>query len=104
VDLQVNVYNLANRYYYDQLHPNHIVLGAGRSALIDLKEMILEALGQNALFISAASAPCFSAALQLLCRRPVIRDARGQRNPLGDRYLSPDSHRSLGDVVLYPSE
>ena len=37
VDLQVNLYNLANRYYYDQLHPNHIVLGAGRSALINLK-------------------------------------------------------------------
>ncbi|MGH9666792.1 MAG: TonB-dependent receptor, partial [Bryobacteraceae bacterium] len=34
IDLQVNVYNLANRYYYDQLHPGHIVLGAGRSALI----------------------------------------------------------------------
>lgn len=37
VDLQVNVYNLANRYYYDELHPGHIVPGAGRSALIDLK-------------------------------------------------------------------
>ncbi len=37
VELQVNAYNLANRYYYDQLHPGHIVLGAGRSALIDLK-------------------------------------------------------------------
>jgi catecholate siderophore receptor len=36
-DLQVNVYNLANRYYYDELHPNHIVLGPGRSALIDLR-------------------------------------------------------------------
>ena len=37
VDLQVNVYNIANRYYYDQLHPGHIVLGAGRSALVDLR-------------------------------------------------------------------
>lgn len=37
VDLQVNVYNVANRYYYDELHPAHIVLGPGRSALIDLK-------------------------------------------------------------------
>lgn len=37
VDLQVNVYNLANRYYYDELHPGHIVLGPGRSALVDLK-------------------------------------------------------------------
>jgi catecholate siderophore receptor len=37
VDLQVNVYNLANRYYYDQIHPAHIVPGPGRSALIDLK-------------------------------------------------------------------
>src|SRR5262249_5870492 len=36
VDLQVNVINLANRYYYDQLHPAHIVLGSGRSALIGL--------------------------------------------------------------------
>lgn len=34
IDFQVNVYNLANRYYYDELHPGHIVLGPGRSALI----------------------------------------------------------------------
>ncbi len=34
LDIQVNVYNLANRYYYDELHPSHIVLGPGRSALI----------------------------------------------------------------------
>lgn len=36
MDLQANVYNIANRYYYDQLHPAHIVLGAGRSALIGI--------------------------------------------------------------------
>ncbi len=35
--LQANAYNIANRYYYDQLHPGHIVLGAGRSALIGVK-------------------------------------------------------------------
>jgi catecholate siderophore receptor len=37
VDLQVNVNNLANHYYYDELHPAHIVLGPGRSALVGLK-------------------------------------------------------------------
>jgi catecholate siderophore receptor len=37
LDLQVNVNNIANRYYYDQLHPAHIVLGPGRSALVGLK-------------------------------------------------------------------
>jgi catecholate siderophore receptor len=37
IDLQVNAYNIANRYYYDQLHPAHIVLGPGRSALIGIK-------------------------------------------------------------------
>jgi len=37
VDLQVNVYNIANRYYYDELHPGHIVLGPGRSALVGLR-------------------------------------------------------------------
>ena len=37
VDLQFNVNNIANRYYYDELHPGHIVLGPGRSALIGLK-------------------------------------------------------------------
>jgi catecholate siderophore receptor len=37
VDLQVNVNNIANRYYYDEPHPAHIVVGAGRSALIGLK-------------------------------------------------------------------
>jgi catecholate siderophore receptor len=36
VGLQVNVYNLTNKYYYDQLHPRHIVPGPGRSALIGL--------------------------------------------------------------------
>jgi catecholate siderophore receptor len=33
VDLQLNLYNLGNTTYYDQLHPAHIVPGAGRSAL-----------------------------------------------------------------------
>ncbi len=37
VDLQVNVFNLANRYYYDQLHPAHVVLGPGRSAMLGVK-------------------------------------------------------------------
>jgi catecholate siderophore receptor len=37
IDLQLNVNNLTNRYYYDQLHPAHIVLGAGRSAMIGIK-------------------------------------------------------------------
>jgi catecholate siderophore receptor len=37
VDVQVNAYNLANRYYYDEIHPGHIVLGPGRSALIGFK-------------------------------------------------------------------
>jgi catecholate siderophore receptor len=35
--LQANVYNIANRYYYDQLYPAHIVPGPGRSALMGLK-------------------------------------------------------------------
>ncbi len=37
VDLQANLNNLTNRYYYDQLHPGHIVLGPARSILIGLK-------------------------------------------------------------------
>jgi catecholate siderophore receptor len=37
IDLQINVYNIANRYYYDELHPGHIVLGPGRSALAGLR-------------------------------------------------------------------
>jgi catecholate siderophore receptor len=36
LSVQVNAYNLANRYYYDELHPGHIVLGPGRSALVGL--------------------------------------------------------------------
>jgi len=35
--LHANVYNLANRYYYDQLHPAHVVLGPARSALIGIR-------------------------------------------------------------------
>lgn len=37
VVLQLNLVNIANRYYYDELHPAHIVLGPGRSALIGLR-------------------------------------------------------------------
>ena len=37
IDLQLNGYNLANRFYYDQLHPGHVVPGAGRSLLVGLK-------------------------------------------------------------------
>ncbi|HXR77786.1 MAG TPA: TonB-dependent siderophore receptor [Bryobacteraceae bacterium] len=37
IDLQVNVNNITNRYYYDELHPAHIVLGPGRSALAGLQ-------------------------------------------------------------------
>ena len=36
IDFQANVYNLANKYFYDELHPGHIVLGPGRSALMGL--------------------------------------------------------------------
>jgi catecholate siderophore receptor len=37
MDFQANVYNLANRYYYDLLHPAHIILGVGRSAQFGVK-------------------------------------------------------------------
>jgi catecholate siderophore receptor len=33
VDLQANINNLTDNYYYDQIHPGHIVPGAGISAL-----------------------------------------------------------------------
>ena len=36
IDLRANVYNLADKYYYDQIHPAHIVPGAARSALLDI--------------------------------------------------------------------
>lgn len=36
IDLQANVYNLANEFYYDQIHPAHIVPGSGRSILLGL--------------------------------------------------------------------
>ena len=36
MSIQVNGYNLANRYYYDELHPAHVVLGPSRSALIGI--------------------------------------------------------------------
>jgi catecholate siderophore receptor len=37
LDLQANVYNVANRYYFDQVHPGHLVPGPGRSALLGVK-------------------------------------------------------------------
>jgi catecholate siderophore receptor len=36
LDLQLNIENLTDAYYFDQLHPGHIVPGAGRSALLGL--------------------------------------------------------------------
>jgi len=33
ITCQVNLYNLTDNYYYDQLHPGHIVPGAGISAM-----------------------------------------------------------------------
>lgn len=33
---QVNLYNIGNKLYYDQLHPFHVIPGAGRSALFTL--------------------------------------------------------------------
>ena len=35
-ELQINANNLANKYYYDQIHPGHIVPGPGRSVLLGL--------------------------------------------------------------------
>lgn len=36
VDLQANFYNLTDNYFYDQIHPGHIVPGAGISALFSI--------------------------------------------------------------------
>ena len=36
MDVQVNVYNLTDRYYYDTPHPHFIIPGAGRSAMLTL--------------------------------------------------------------------
>ena len=36
VDLQLNLTNLTNRRFYDQLHPSHVVPGSGRTALLTL--------------------------------------------------------------------
>jgi catecholate siderophore receptor len=33
MDVQVNLANLTDAYYADQLHPSHVVPGPGRSAL-----------------------------------------------------------------------
>ena len=36
LELRANLYNITNAYYYDQIHPAHIVPGAARSALFRL--------------------------------------------------------------------
>jgi catecholate siderophore receptor len=36
MNLQLNLYNLANRNYFDEIHPAHIVPGAGFTALLGL--------------------------------------------------------------------
>jgi catecholate siderophore receptor len=37
INLQLNVNNLTDRYYYDELHPAHIVVGPGRSVAVAIK-------------------------------------------------------------------
>jgi len=37
VDIQLNVYNLANKYYIDQVHPAHLIPGEGRTAIVSTK-------------------------------------------------------------------
>jgi catecholate siderophore receptor len=36
VGLQLNLNNIANKFYYDGLHPQHIIPGAGRTLLVSL--------------------------------------------------------------------
>ena len=36
ISLQLNLNNLTNKYYYDQIHPAHIVPGAGFTALVGI--------------------------------------------------------------------
>jgi catecholate siderophore receptor len=36
LSLQLNVNNLLDKYYYDAIHPFHVVPGAGRTALLAL--------------------------------------------------------------------
>jgi len=37
IEIQLNFYNLTDKYYYEQLHPAHIVPGPGRSALLTMR-------------------------------------------------------------------
>jgi catecholate siderophore receptor len=37
ISLHANVYNLTDRYYYDQLHPSHIIVGPARSVLVGIR-------------------------------------------------------------------
>jgi catecholate siderophore receptor len=36
MSLQLNVNNIFDKYYFDQLHPFHVVPGPGRTALLSL--------------------------------------------------------------------
>ena len=36
VDLQLNLTNLTDNRFYDQLHPSHVVPGSGRTAMLSL--------------------------------------------------------------------
>lgn len=34
ISMQLNIYNITNAFYYDQLHPSHVIPGAGRTLLL----------------------------------------------------------------------
>jgi catecholate siderophore receptor len=35
VAVQLNGYNLLDKYYFDEIHPDHVVPGAGRSVALN---------------------------------------------------------------------
>lgn len=37
IDVQLNVYNLTDEYYFDQIHPSHLVPGEGRTVTVSTK-------------------------------------------------------------------
>ncbi len=168
VDLRVNVYNLADKYYYDQIHPAHIVPGrrvrrcwaslsnserereiplllpipevltseqvAEARQILDQAEWVdgrvtaghqsartkdnmqlpenhpaARATGRDDSHCAGAeSSVCFggaagarlSSAVQPLSGRTILRHARGQCHPAGQRNRTPHSHRSLGHFIF----
>ncbi len=81
---------------------DNMQLPEGHPAARELGEMILAALGGKCIVhFRSASVARVSAAVQSISRRTIVRNARGQCDPAGERDGTSDPDGFVGDAILF---